>query len=640
MLGFGPVTVEGNAPIRSSVLQRLRACRTAPARYSSRTMNPRRPFHCLALSLCFVVAAPLFAQQSSSSRTPTDAISKIRDEGLNRSQVMKTISYLTDVIGPRLTGSPQMKRANEWTRDQMLSWGLTNAAVEPWGYFGRGWSLKRFSAQLIEPQSMPLIALPRAWSPGVDYPIVGEVVYVEANRESDLEKYKGKLKGAIVLTAPARELKPRFEPVAVRFNETNLLRLANAGEPGTRSPLPSEALRPPSSRGTNTGNTTNTVRTASTSTNTPPRTNAPPSRPFSRTPFLMAEGAAAILTPSDRGEGGAVFVESASVSTSGASTNYGRLAWATNAPPMLPQIALAAEHYNRLLHLAQRGEKMRMQIEVQAEYHTDDLIAYNTVAEIPGTDLADELVMLGGHLDSWHGGTGATDNAAGVAVCMEAVRILKAAGLNPRRTIRVALWSGEEQGLLGSRAYVRKHFGYYTNITAEQRLAGLAESPRGREQSEERNRRGGSSRRDERKLVSTPEHEKFSAYFNLDNGGGKIRGIYLQGNEAARPIFRRWMAPFADLGAETITLSNTGGTDHQAFDGAGLPGFQFIQDSIDYWTLTHHSNMDTLDRIVPDDLKQASVLMAAFIYQAAMADEKVPRKSQPPPERRRSLSRN
>lgn len=592
-------------------------------------MTPR--LRRLALALTFALAAlpcPVGAQ-SSSSRATNDPLARIRDEGLNRSQVMRIAAHLTDVIGPRLTGTPQMKRANEWTRDQMASWGLTNAALEPWGVFGRGWTMERFSAQLVEPESMPLIALPRAWSPPLAHPLTGDVVYVRANTEADLEKHKGRLKGAIVLAAPARELRPRFEPMATRLTETNLLRLANAGPPGARTPLPSEIQRPPPTNTPPSGVSTNRVSRG---------TNASPpfsSRArFSRTPFFLKEGVAAVLEPSDRGEGGAVFVEQSGLPSSGFATNLtGRSAWATNAPPFLPQIAVSAEHYNRLLRLATNGAKLRMKLELDARYHTDDLMGYNTVAEIPGTDLREELVMLGGHLDSWHGGTGATDNAAGVAVCMEAVRILQAVGLKPRRTIRVALWSGEEQGLLGSRAYALKHFGYYTNVTAEQLLDEKAESPKERERSEERARSSRDRSRTVRKLVAGPEHDKVSAYFNLDNGAGKIRGIYLQGNEAARPMFRRWMAPFADLGAETITAGNTGGTDHLAFDGVGLPGFQFIQDSLDYWTLTHHSNMDVFDRLIPDDLKQASVLMAAFVYQAAMEDEKVPRKPALPADR-------
>ena len=589
--------------------------------------------------LALALAAPVWVSAQSSNSSPgvasADAIARIRDEGLNRSKVMETIAHLTDVIGPRLTASPQMKRANEWTRDQMASWGLTNAALEAWGPFGRGWSLKHFSAQLLEPEAMPLIAAPKAWSPSLDNPVVGEVIYLDARSDSDLEKYKGRLKGAIVLTAAPRELKPRFEPMAVRWHETNLLRLANAGEPGTRNPLPVE-LEGRIRRGptpivsTNASTATNATTTR---TNAPPRTNSPPSSfraSASRTAFLMKEGAAVLVTPSYAGEGGAVFAEGAtlpSITSGGESNRYGRSVWSTNPPPFLPQIVLAAEHYNRLVRLAQRGEKMRARVELQAQYHPEDVMSYNTVAEIPGTDLKDEIVMLGGHLDSWHTGTGATDNAAGVAVCMEAVRILTALKLHPRRTIRVALWSGEEQGLLGSRAYVRQHFGYYTNITADAALASRAESPRGRERSEERQRRSASgARRDERKLIAGPEHEKFSAYYNLDNGAGRIRGIYLQGIEAARPLFRKWLAPFTDLNADTITLSNTGGTDHLSFVDAGLPGFQFIQDGLDYWTLTHHSNMDVLDRIVPEDLKQASVIMAAVIYQTAMLDEKMPRK--------------
>lgn len=607
-------------------------------------LRPHGPV-CLALLLAGLFSAPAQSPATPTNRVPADVIARIRDEGLNRSQVMDIIGHLTDVIGPRLTGSPQMKRANEWTRDKMTSWGLTNAALETWGPFGRGWSLKRFSAQLIEPESMPLIAAPRAWSPSLDEPLVGEVVYLDVQNDRDLDQYQGRLKGAIVLTAPPREVKPRFEPLASRLHETNLLRLANAGDSRGRNPLPNEI----EGRARGGNNTNNTNNTPAPGTNRPPvttnrvaiATNAPGARAgqptpvarrgsntLSRTAFLMREGAAVLVTPSYAGEAGSVFCEAASVSSgAGDSTNrYGRNPWSTNPPPFLPQIAVTAEHYNRLVRLAKRGEKLRARIELQAQYHTDDLMGYNTVAEIPGTDLKDELVMLGGHMDSWHTGTGATDNAAGVAVCMEAVRILQALQLRPRRTIRVGLWSGEEQGLLGSRAYVRQHFGYYTNLTADQARETRAESPRGREQSEERRRRPGANR-PERKLVAGPEHARFSAYYNLDNGAGRIRGIYLQGLESTRPLFRQWLSPFADLGADTITLSNTGGTDHLSFVDAGLPGFQFIQDSLEYWTLTHHSNMDVLDRVVPDDLKQASVVMAAVIYQTAMLDEKLPRKA-------------
>ncbi|HYD83053.1 MAG TPA: M20/M25/M40 family metallo-hydrolase, partial [Opitutus sp.] len=293
--------------------------------------------------------------------------------------------------------------------------------------------------------------------------------------------------------------------------------------------------------------------------------------------------------------------------------------YATNAPSMPAQIALGAEDYNRLVRMIKQGEKVKMTIDLQVAFHDEDLLGYNTVAEIPGSDLKDEVVMLGAHLDSWHCGTGATDNAAGVAAAMEALRILRALDLQPRRTIRVALWTGEEQGLLGSRGYVAKHFGFYTNMTNV-----AARSPRAQanESASARSSRTSSTR----KLIRHANYEKFSAYYNLDNGTGKIRGVYMQGNEAVRPLFRKWLQPFNDLGAETLTLANTGGTDHLSFDGIGLPGFQFIQDPIDYFTRTHHSTADVFDRIQADDMKQAATIMAAFAYNTAMLETTLPRK--------------
>jgi Zn-dependent M28 family amino/carboxypeptidase len=295
------------------------------------------------------------------------------------------------------------------------------------------------------------------------------------------------------------------------------------------------------------------------------------------------------------------------------------------APKTMPQVIVAAEDYNRMIRMVDAGEKLKMAIDLQVKYYTNDPMAYNTVAEIPGSDLKDQIVMLGGHMDSWHSGTGATDNGAGVAAAMEAVRIIKTLDLKPRRTIRIALWSGEEEGLLGSRAYVNEHFGYYTNTTPDN--GGGATSPRDQTTGGGRGRRGGRGGANaNRTLVKGEEYDKLSAYFNLDNGGGKIRGVYMQGNEAVRPLFRHWIDPFRDLGAETLTPLNTGSTDHVSFDGIGLPGFQFIQDALDYGSRTHHSNEDVFDRIQADDMKQASTILAAFVYQAAMLDEKVPRK--------------
>ena len=336
--------------------------------------------------------------------------------------------------------------------------------------------------------------------------------------------------------------------------------------------------------------------------------------------FFLDEGAAMYLTPSRSGDGGTIFLENASIPKEVKSGSpmeammdlfMGKVnPWDKDAPANLPQVTIATEHCNRLIRMLQAGEKLQARINLDVQFNGDDLNAYNTIAEIPGTDKKDEIVMIGAHLDSWHSGTGATDNGAGCAAAMEAVRILKALNLQPRRTIRVGLWSGEEQGLFGSRAYVKQHFGSRGDDgSPEAEMAAMM---------------GGGPNA---KITAKPDYEKFSVYFNLDNGTGKIRGVYLQGNEAVRPIFRDWLMPFKDLGATTLTISNTGGTDHLSFDGIGLPGFQFIQDPVEYDTRTHHSNMDVFDRIQADDMKQAATIMAAFIYNAAMRDEKLPRKT-------------
>ena len=341
-----------------------------------------------------------------------------------------------------------------------------------------------------------------------------------------------------------------------------------------------------------------------------------------KTKFLADEGAALLVDCSAQGEGGTLFVASAAVPGAAGFPMPGQQpaarrisAWDKDAPKFPPQIVVAKEHYNRLVRMIEQGEKLKMVVDLSVQFHDDDPMAYNTIAEIPGTDLKDELVMLGGHIDSWHSGTGATDNAAGVSVAMEAVRILKALDLKPRRTIRIGLWSGEEEGLLGSRAYVSQHFGKSYDAMAA--MLGTPDTSAAKKEGTD-----GKPAAEKPK----PEFAKFSAYFNLDNGTGKIRGVYLQGNEAVRPIFRKWLQPFRDMGASTLSLSNTGGTDHQSFDGIGLPGFQFIQDEIHYSTRTHHSNQDVYDHILADDMKQAAVIMASFVYNAATVDEKLPRK--------------
>jgi hypothetical protein len=536
---------------------------------------------------------------------PVDpTVARIIDEGMNRSQVMQTLSYLSDVIGARLTGSPNMTRANNWTRDKLAEWGLQNAHVEPWGTFGRGWQLKRFSAEVVEPQAIPLIAYPKAWSPGTGQ-IVADVVYVDAKDEAEMRaKYAGKLKGAIVLTGPVREIAARFEPQGTRRDEKNLLALANSPDPAS----------------------------------IPPRRNFPQPTAEQRAAaafalakqqFYLSEGAALLVDPG-RGDDGTVFVQQATVPQPapppgtpafGPGAPRRINAYDKDAPKFLPQAIMAAEHYNRVMRMLAAGEHVRMAVNFEAQYIDNDPQAYDTVAEIPGTDpqLKDELVMLGGHMDSWHTGTGATDNGAGVAVAMEAVRIIKSLGLQPRRTIRVALWSGEEEGLLGSRGYVKNHFGEVVTPTPQPAPPGAAESQPVARPTPQPGR-----------LTTKPEYDKFDAYFNLDNGTGKIRGVYLQGNGAVMPLFRQWLAPFRGMGAETLSMSNTGGTDHLSFDAIGLPGFQFIQDEIEYDARTHHSNMDVFDRIQADDMKQAATIMATFVYLTAQRDEKLPRKPAPP----------
>jgi hypothetical protein len=553
----------------------------------------------LLVVFVFLPCATLAQQQTPTSQTaattnPNDPIARIKEEGMKRSQVMTTLSYLTDVIGPRLTNSPGMKRANEWTRDQLTKWGLQNAHLEPWGPFGRGWTLKRFSAEVISPVAIPLIAYPKAWSPGTNGEVIGNVLYVNAKDETQLQSLKGRLKGAIVLNGAPREVKANFEAPGTRRDEKNLLNLADAPEP----------------RG---GNQRRFQAT--------PEQRAAQQFNSRKTQFFQDEGAAVIVDPSFRGDGGTLFVASASVPQPAQTQGRGTPAYSKDAPKITPQLVMSIEHYNRIVRMIEAGEKPKMAVNLAVEFQDADMMGYNTIAEIPGTDLKDEIVMLGAHMDSWHSGTGATDNGAGVAVGMEAVRIIQALGLKPRRTIRIALWSGEEQGLLGSRAYVAEHFG---RLETPQNTATAGNG------SGSGNGNGnGTTAQPTPVLIKKPDYEKFSSYFNLDNGTGRIRGVYMQGNESVRSLFREWLTPFKDLNASTLSISNTGGTDHLAFDAIGLPGFQFIQDEIEYSTRTHHSNQDVFDRIQADDMKQAATIMAAFVYNAAMLDQKVPRKPEP-----------
>ncbi len=500
----------------------------------------------------------------------TAAIAKIKAEEASNSQVMELLSTLSDVYGPRLTGSPGFERAAEWVEKELRSWGLENVHREYWGPFGRGWSLKKYSANVLAIQDFPLFSYPKAWSPGVHG--TAEVVYLHAKSDSELNAYEGKLHGKFVLLEDARDVKPHFEPEASRDADSTLLKLANAS-------APDQSFRRRMSFG--------------------PEARQRAMLEYQKWMLCEKEGALAVLTTGRMGDLGTIFVQQATIPVNPDSMRQRRIAvYQKDAPRVLPQIAVDVEHYNRLVRMIEKGERPKIDMDLEVEYNRADSV-FNIIAELPGTDLKDEVVMIGGHFDSWHGGTGATDNGTGSCVALESIRLLKSLGLKPRRTIRIALWSGEEQGLLGSQAYVKRHFG----------------------------ERSGSMFDSVSSVTLKPDAEKFSVYFNHDNGGGKIRGVYMQGNEAARSIFSAWLAPFADMGASTLTLANTGGTDHLSFDGIGLPGFQFIQDGLEYFTRTHHSTMDTYERVVPDDLKEGVMIMASFAYDAAMRDGLFPRKT-------------
>jgi carboxypeptidase Q len=549
------------------------------------------------ISALTIGASPMLAQ-APQEKVDLEAINKIKEEGMKRSQVMDLLSFLTDVYGPRLTGSPNIKAGQEWAKQKLSEWGLQNAHLEAWGPFGRGWAVEAFSVNMIKPHFAPMIAYPKAWSSSTSGVVRGPVVYLDAKSDAELEKYKGKLKGAIVLIAPARKVDAHFKAEGNRLTDDELLKLANYDS------APAGQRRFQGS----------------------PEQRAAMELQNKKWQLVYAEGSAMVLEPA-RGDGGTLFVGGAQLAyPPDTPADKRKGVRDKDAPPIIPQAVVAVEHYNRIIRMLGKNVPVELEVNLSARYHDQDPMSYNVVAEIPGTDLKDEIVMLGAHFDSWHGGTGATDNAAGSAVCLEAVRMIQALGLKPRRTIRIGLWSGEEQGLLGSRAYVSEHFG--RRIGGGPGGGGGAPGAGGGPPAA-RAQQDSAQRPEPPRFELKLDHDKFSAYFNLDNGTGKIRGVYMQGNEAVRPIFRAWLAPFREMGAETLTMSNTGGTDHLSFDGVGLPGFQFIQDEIEYGTRTHHSNMDVYDRIQEDDMKQAATIMAAFVYNAAVRDQKLPRKPLP-----------
>lgn len=496
-------------------------------------------------------------------------VGKIRQEALHRSQVADTLQHLTEQIGPRLTNSPNMAKANAWTKARFTEWGLANVHDEAFADFGRGWEFSSASLELLTPRTAPLHAVPKAWTPGTGGPVEGEAIALTLKTKADLDKYKGKLRGKIVLLSETREYKPGTEPSSRRYDQAGLGELLNF-------PMPAGGAEAKAKR----------VKEYRERTELAKATNQ----------FLIDEGAVAALSISGWDDG-ILRVGG------GGSRKVGEAVG-------VPELVVAAEHYNPLLRALDRKQIVRLRVNSDARFTSQaNDPGYNTVAELKGSGKADEVVMLGAHMDSWHAGTGASDNGAGVAVMMEAMRILKAVGAKPRRTIRVALWSGEEQGLVGSTDYVSRHFATYPEPTdpAQKALPPYLRDATGA-------------------LQKTRDYGRFSAYFNLDNGSGRIRGIYAQENQAVMPIFKAWLAPFNDLGASIVTSRNTGSTDHIPFDRVGLPGFQFVQDRLDYGTQVHHSDLDTYDHASPDDLKQAAAIIAAFAYQAAMRDQALPRK--------------
>jgi carboxypeptidase Q len=572
---------------RTSIFGRIGSFLTVVLSHNRKGLFPMKRLFWFVL-VVIVTVAPVATAQVSPEKVDTATISRIKDEGLHHSQAMDLMSYLTDVCGSRLTWSPEFKAAADWTSGKLKEWKLQNVHLETWTPYGRGWTLKHFSAHMLEPKTIPLIGYPKAWSPGTDGTIRGKAVFLDVKADSDLAQYKGKLKGAIVLVSDIQDLPLDFKPFAERLQDDALLKLANA-EPGSSR-----------RRGAFRRDTTMYRRF---------RENA--RLMTERLEFCRKEKALAIIDAGHQ-DGGTLMVMGASEPQppdSGRARPPRVNPYEEHPPAILPQVTLAAEHYNRIMRILQKGIPVKLELEVKVAFTDEMQPGMNVIGEIPGSDLKDEVVMIGAHLDSWHAGTGACDNGTGVITAMEAMRILTALDLKPRRTIRIGLWGGEEEGLFGSRAYVSQHLG--------ERTGGQSFGPPGYSASSG-------------ELTKKEGYNKFSVYFNDDNGTGTYRGIYLQGNEACRTVFRAWLAPFQDLGASTISAANTGGTDHLSFDAVDLPGFQFIQDPIEYGR-TYHSNMDVYERVSPEDLKQDAVMMASFAYTAAMRDEELPRKPLPIP---------
>lgn len=522
-----------------------------------------------------VAPAPASASAPAPAADVVDeaAVAFFLEEGLQRSQVMEHLSWLCDVYGPRVTGSPNLRSAQAWARATFATMGY-DARTEAWGPFGRGWRCEHVAMGVVGDNPWPVIAYPKVWSPSLPGRVEADVVHVAALTAAELDA--ADLTGKVVLVDDVRDVHEPFDGYSKRHDATELLRLADQ----RRAESQPAAERAAAAR------TENDFRAG-----------------FQKREQMLAivqkKRPLAIVDRASKGDYGTVFVQGASAVAAPGTPREQRPSARDRGAEVIPQFTIAVEQYNRMCRLLAKGRPVRVALELRTTYFEDDLNDQNVLADLRGGDpaLGDEVAMLGAHLDSWQAGTGTTDNGCGSAVVLEAARLLAAwcqrQGVRPRRTVRAALWSGEEQGLLGSRAWVERHLG-------------TAAEPK-------------------------PEHGRIAGYFNLDNGTGAIRGVYLQGNEAAAAPFRRWLVPFHAHGASTLTLDDTGGTDHLAFHAVGVPGFQFIQDPVSYGTRTHHSNMDVFDHAVADDLKQAAVVMATFVWQTAQREQRLPRQPPPPP---------
>ena len=567
----------------------------------------------LALACMVLVTAAALPLGAASEKIDYEAINKIKQLGLNpqTSQVMEISSWLTDVHGPRLTGSPNVHKAGEWAVAKMKEWGLQNVALEPWAdknnQFAYGWTNDKFYLAAVSPQAFPIPGTPTAWTPGTNGLVRGEVALVTETTAEDLQKYAGKLKGKWILTQAAPDVAAYWTAPASRETAEALERLELAANPGPEFGVPNPTAAGRGQFGGRGGFGAGG---------------------FDRNAWFKTEGVAGLLSTAPRGHG---------IYTIGGGDRQ------ADPAAGLPRIAIPAEQYGRLARMLAKNLPVTIEADIKNTY-TPTPPMFNVVGEIPGTDKATEIVMLGAHFDSWHASTGATDNVAGSAAMMEAMRLLKQSGVKLRRTVRIGLWTGEEQGLIGSRDYVKAHFGSCNDPApagrgAAQRGAAPAApapapatTPAAAAQAQPpaaAPQRGGGRGGCQTGYTFTPEHARFAGYFNIDNGTGAIRGVYLQQNDAVAPIFREWIEPFRSIGMTAITIRNTGGTDHQAFDAIGLPGFQFIQDEVEYDTMTHHTNLDSYERLQPSDMMKNATIAASFAFLAANRDDKLPRKPAP-----------